>query len=81
MPARDPRVERKAARQVQRSAARRRRVRRLATALVLLALLGAGGVLAYDAIAPSAGSLRQLVFNDVSQGVQQIKQFIHDNTQ
>ena len=56
-------------------------MRRATGTLLVLALLIAGGVLAYDAIAPAAGSLRQLVYNDVSQGVTQVKQFIQDNTQ
>ncbi|MEA2394630.1 MAG: eukaryotic-like serine/threonine-protein kinase, partial [Solirubrobacteraceae bacterium] len=69
-------------RQQQRRQRRPRRARRVFGALLILLLLAAGGAAAVVATSTSdsAVRLRRVVYDDVQQGVDQIKQLVRDNT-
>jgi serine/threonine protein kinase len=60
----------------------RRRARRFVGSLLVLLLLAAGGAAAVVATSTSdkAVHLRRVVYDDVNQGVDALKQLVHDNT-
>jgi serine/threonine protein kinase len=60
----------------------RRRTRRFVGSLLVLLLLAAGGAAAVVATSTSdkAVHLRRVVYDDVNQGVDALKQLVHDNT-